>query len=117
MGILKVRKEGDGITVVGCEPGTVLDAAGSSELRTRAEELLGAPPRLVFDMGGVEFVDSSAIGALVGLLRSAREAGGDVRLARVGRDVRTIFELTRLDSVFEIHPSVEEAVLSFRNAP
>jgi anti-sigma B factor antagonist len=117
MGILKVRKEQDGITVVGCEPGTALDAANSGELRERAGEMLGGSPRLVFDMGGVEFVDSSAIGALVGLLRSARDSGGDVRLARVGGDVRTILELTRLDSVFGIYPSVEEAVRSFRTAP
>ncbi|ABG05588.1 anti-sigma-factor antagonist [Rubrobacter xylanophilus DSM 9941] len=117
MGILKVREEPGEVVVVGCEPGTALDAANSGELRERAGELLGRSSNLVFDMGGVTFLDSSAIGALVGLMRAARESGGDVRLARVGRDVRTIFELTRLDSVFGIYPSVAEAVRSFTESP
>ena len=65
----------------------------------------------------VEFVDSSTIGALVGLLRRARGAGGDVKLAMLLPDIEMIFELTHLQRVFRILPSVAEAVQDFETAP
>ena len=71
---------------------------------------------MVFDMSRVEFIDSSVIGALVGFMRKARDAGGDVKLAALTPDIETIFELTRLQKVFQIHDSVEEAVREFEGA-
>jgi anti-sigma B factor antagonist len=69
--------------------------------------------RIVLDMSQVEFLDSLVIGALVGFLRKARHAGGDVKLAQLSPDVETVFDLTRLQRVFQIYPTVDAAVHDF----
>ncbi len=110
---LVVDERPDGIVVLGWAEPTVLDASNADELRQRVNAVEREHSRLVIDMSQVEFVDSSIIGALVGLLRRARTAGGDVKLAALHPDVEMIFELTRLQRVFRILPSVEEAVEDF----
>jgi anti-sigma B factor antagonist len=64
---------------------------------------------LVLDMAGVEFVDSSGLGALVGCLKAARQAGGDLRIANVSPQVRMVLELTGMTRVFTPYDSVDEA--------
>ncbi len=110
---LVVDERANGIAVLSWAEPTVLDASNADELRQRLSAVERAHSRLVFDMSRVEFLDSSIIGALVGLLRRARAAGGDVKLAALHPDIEMIFELTRLQRVFRILPSIEEAVQDF----
>lgn len=107
------RQEKDGATVLGFPHPVALDASNAAALRETLTHETAHNPRLVLEMGRVGFVDSSAIGALVGVMRDARAAGGDLKLANPGRDVRTILELTRLNRVFGIHASADEAAGSF----
>ena len=65
--------------------------------------------RIVVDLGATEFVDSSGLGALIGGLKTARQAGGDLRLAAAGEQVRTVLALTNLDRILRPHPGVEDA--------
>ena len=65
--------------------------------------------RLVLDLAGTDFMDTSGLGALVGCLKSARDAGGDLRIANAGEQVLRILKLTRLDRVIIPYASVEEA--------
>jgi len=55
---------------------------------------------VVIDLGGVDFIDSSALAALVTTLKRTLEYGGDVVLSRVSPSAHIILELTRLDEVF-----------------
>lgn len=112
MHLVRAEKSG-GVAVIGLAEPAVLDAANVDELREHVGEIEAEHSRIVFDMSQVQFVDSSVIGALVGTMRTARDAGGDVKLARIPPDIAAIFELTRLDQVFSIHPSVDEAVQDF----
>jgi anti-sigma B factor antagonist len=114
---LLVEKRPNGIAVLSWAEPTMLDASNADELRQRMSVVEREHSRLVFDMSHVEFVDSSTIGALVGLLRRARGAGGDVKLATLQPDIEMIFELTHLQRVFRILPSVAEAVQDFETAP
>lgn len=66
--------------------------------------------RLVVDLGGVEFVDSSGLGALIAGLKTSRQAGGDLRIAQAGEQVRTVLRLTNLDRVLRNHAQVEDAL-------
>ena len=68
------------------------------------------PPRVVIDLSGTEFVDSSGLGALVGGLKSARQAGGDLRLAGAGDQVRMVLGLTNLDRVLRSYDDLAAAV-------
>lgn len=72
-------------------------------------ELEQAPPVVVIDLRDVEFIDSSGLGALVALLkRHARRH--ELQLCHVGPQVARLFQLTRMDRVFTIHPDVEAAL-------
>jgi anti-sigma B factor antagonist len=65
------------------------------------------------DLGAVPFVDSSGLGALIGGLKAARLAGGDLRLARPAEQAAMILELTNLSRVLRAHATVEEALAGF----
>lgn len=66
--------------------------------------------RIVADLTGTAFVDSSGLGALVGGLKTARQAGGDLRLAADGEQVLTVLSLTNLDRILRPHPGVQDAL-------
>jgi len=68
------------------------------------------PPKLVLDMGKIEYMDSSFIGALVAGLKNVLSKGGEMALININNDVMSLFELTRLDKVFKIYDSKEEAI-------
>src|SRR6266545_3280323 len=110
---LVVDERPNSIAVISWTGPTVLDASNADELRHRFQDVERSTARLVLDMSQVQFVDSSIIGALVGLLRRSHAAGGDVKLAALPPELETIFELTRLQRVFRILPSVDEAVRDF----
>lgn len=69
--------------------------------------------KLIVNLKKVDFVDSTALSTLVQAMKHAREQEGDLRLAAMQQTVRIIFELTRLDRVFEIYPSVDDALGAF----
>ena len=64
--------------------------------------------RIVVDMAETTFLDSSGLGALIAGLKSARQAGGDLRIARPTPSVTTVFALTNLDKVLRARATVEE---------
>jgi anti-sigma B factor antagonist len=81
------------------------------QLRTLITETVRAGRvRIVVDLESCEFVDSSGLGALIAGLKTARQAGGDLRIARVGPQVATVLQLTNLDRVLRPHDSVTGAL-------
>lgn len=116
MNLVVEERPANVVVVTWTEP-TVMDASQADELRQHVAEIERAHNRIVLDMAQVQFVDSSIIGALVGALRRAHAAGGDLKLAALTPEVEMIFEVTRLQRVFRILPSVEEAVADFSEAP
>jgi anti-sigma B factor antagonist len=90
-----------------------LNAVSAPELKARLKQLLqGGSAQLIVDLSGVAFVDSSGLSALISGLKSAREAGGYLKLAGLNEQVGSIFRLTRLDRVFEMYPDVDAALKS-----
>ena len=69
--------------------------------------------KIVVDMGGVDFIDSSGLGVLVSSLRTVNKLGGDVKISALQDQVRAIFELTRLHRVFGIYEDSQAAAMSF----
>lgn len=68
---------------------------------------------LVVDLSSVPFIDTSGLGALISGLKTARLAGGDLRLAQVDSRARQLLQITSLDRVLTVHESVEEALRAF----
>jgi anti-sigma B factor antagonist len=69
---------------------------------------------LVVDLQGVRFVDSSGLGALVSGFKNASSRNGNLKLAGLQLQVKSMFELTRLHRVFEIYTDSTEALASFQ---
>lgn len=65
---------------------------------------------VVVDFSGSPYIDSSGLGALVSLSRRLRDAGGDLRLVGLNDDLRSLFELTRLDQLFPLFATRDDAV-------
>jgi len=88
-----------------------LDAHNSPELREFVLKLLGEGQiRFILDMSGVSFVDSSGLGVLLSGYKNVNLQSGRFCLTGLHPRVQAMFELTRLDQVFEIHASLNEAL-------
>jgi anti-sigma B factor antagonist len=69
--------------------------------------------RLLIDFSHTGYIDSSGLGALVSISKKVREAGGELRLSGLNDDLRSLFELTKLDTLFDIAETPDQALTSF----
>ena len=74
------------------------------------EELEKGERKFVVDFEKTGYIDSSGLGVLVSLSKKVREQGGELRLANLNEDLKTLFELTKLDTLFHIADSREAAL-------
>ena len=99
---------GDGIAAVrGVGRLNMVSAPALRE--TVAVALAAGRTRIVIDLSGVDFVDSSGLGALIGCLKSARQLGGDLRIAQPTAQVEMVLQLSNLDRVLKSYGSTAEA--------
>jgi anti-anti-sigma factor len=68
------------------------------------------PERLVVDLSAVTYIDSAGLAALIQAMQRVEGYGGKFRLAGLQETVRSIFEISRLDQVFQIFPDVDGAL-------
>ena len=88
-----------------------LDAYDAPALRESFQEVLdNGVTAVVLDLTAVSFLDSTVLGAIVGLLRRMREAGGELRTVLPDTTARRIFEITNLEAALDVFPSREAAV-------
>lgn len=87
-----------------------LNMVSAPNLRTYVNEVVAAGSnRIVVNLAETTFMDSSGLGALIGCLKAARQAGGDLRIAAVQPQVTMVLELTSMDRVLTSYTSAEEA--------
>jgi len=108
---LESRRVGD-VTVMKCG-GRIVEGDESAPLVQATARLLPDDPYIVLDLGAVDFVDSGGLGLLVRLRSRAQNAGGDVKLCALPPRIVEILRVTRLQSIFDTHPSDAEAVAAF----
>ena len=106
---VQTRQADNGATVVA--PTGRLDVAGAPALKDAISEVVQTgSPRVVIDMEGVSFVDSTGLGSVIAALKQIRNSQGVLRLAAPNQQVRVVLELTTLDLVFPYYATVEEAL-------
>ena len=87
-----------------------IDAAGAIRFKDRMRTLVQHPvARVVLDLSRVKFLDSSGLGAIVAVMKLLGP-GRKLELAGLTPTVLKVFRLTRMDSVFVIHPDAPEAL-------
>ena len=86
----------------------ILNASSAPQLKTY---IAGLPEEqsIVVDLENVEFLDSSGLGALVGIARKKRTSNAVVKLARMNERVKKVFEITQANTLFDIYDDVSAA--------
>ena len=103
---------GAGVTIVRIDGQLIV--GNRQELKTLIQDGLdGGERKFLIDCSQTGYIDSSGLGVLVSLAKRVRELGGELRIAGLNEDLRSLFELTKLDSLFQISPTAEEALAGF----
>ncbi len=101
-----------GVTLVEVEGQLI--GGNRQELKQQVlEQWEGGDRKFVIDFSNTGYIDSSGLGVLVSLSKKIREQGGELRLSSLNDDLRTLFELTKLDTLFRIAESKDEALEGF----
>lgn len=89
-----------------------LDPAPVSELKVHYDKQLrsGGRPDLIIDLNGVDFAGSSALGGFVSIQRLGRQHAGKVIVCNVSPQVREVFRVTKLESIFTFATDVSSAL-------
>lgn len=98
-----------GTLVARVEDGRI-DASVSVQFKDRMKAICeGGDSRVVLDLGKVEFIDSSGLGAVVAVMKLMGQAR-KLELADLQPVVAKVFKLTRMDTVFTIHDNIDAAL-------
>jgi anti-anti-sigma factor len=109
---LETRNRGD-VMIVHCQ-GRVVYRDEAAALSRLVSEVLQNGGKVVLDLSGVSSIDSAGIGELAFLHTWARSQNADLKCASPTPFVRDLLDLTNLDSVLEIYPSLCEALEAFQ---
>ena len=112
---LRTRAAGGNSDVSVVEVAGELDLHSAPQLRAELMRALDVSPaaHLVLDLSGVNFLDSTGVGVLVGALKRAREAGGDLYLCGAQKRVLRVFEITGLVGALPLFATREAALEAF----
>ena len=91
-----------------------VDLYNSPSLRTKFSSLLKKKEKaILINLKQVSYIDSSGLATFVELLQKMSAYGGRLKLSGLGRSIRNVFEVSRLDGVFSILDSEADALKSF----
>jgi len=106
-------KEVNGITIVGLE-GSVLGGPDATELDDLLHKLAEKrKTKVILDLGSVHTMNSSGLSMLIKALTTLKNSGGILKIAGASEKIKSLFVVTKLSTVFEMHPNVKKAAASF----
>ncbi len=103
------------VVIVDCY-GRIVMGEETASLRQQVKDLLDQSQQIVLNLADVNYIDSSGLGTLVGLYTSARNVGGEIKLAALTARVKDVLQITKLGSIFEFYDTPEQAAASFGGA-
>jgi anti-sigma B factor antagonist len=108
------RDVGD-VTVIDMD-GRITLGEGSTLLRDLIREKLAeGRKKIVMNLAGINYIDSTGLGELVSGYRLIKSQGGELKLLNLNKKVSDLLQITRLYTVFDIHNQEAQAVASFRS--
>lgn len=112
---IKVRRVSD-ITQVEFVDRNILDESNIQMIRDEISGIIdSAPnPKLIISFQGVEHLSSAALGALIAVNNQVRTRSGQLRLAHIDPQIYEVFTITRLNKLFSIHATADEAIKSLK---
>ena len=109
---LETRNLGD-VMVIHCQ-GRIVYRDEAESLSKVVDNVLYHTDKLLLDLSGVKSLDSAGIGELVLVYTRAQEKNASLKFAGANSLVRTLLDLTNLDQVLDVQPSIEAALEAFR---
>ena len=106
----------EGVKVIDCV-GRIVFGDEASQLRETVKRELAENNRVVLNLGEVSYIDSGGIGTMVSLFTTARNAGGDIKLANLTKRVGDLLQITKLITVFESYDDEHKAAKAFNSPP
>jgi anti-sigma B factor antagonist len=109
---LKTREQ-DGVVVLEIK-GQMIGGPEAAELQEAIKSNLAKGAKhYVLDLAEVDRMNSTGLGNLIGGLTTVRNAGGELKLAKVAQKIQSLLVITKLVTIFESFETVEEAIHSF----
>jgi anti-sigma B factor antagonist len=112
--VLRVQTQIAGDVFILLCDGRIVFGDEGAILRERVVKMLPGTPKIVVNLHGVDYIDSGGLGILVGLLVSARNRGGELKLVSPNQRIKDLLRRTSLDNIFKVYGNNEEAVAAFR---
>ena len=106
----------DNVTVLYCK-GRFTYRDEATAFSQKIAELLPHARQVIVELSGLEAIDSAGLGELVVVHMWIRAARCSLKLAGANPRIRQLLELTNLLSVFDVHPTLDDALLAFRQNP
>lgn len=110
-----IRRVGD-VSVVRCS-GRLIEGTESAALLQIVEDALLVSKRVVLQLGEIQYIDSGGLGLLVRVVTKTQTAGGQIKLCAVAPKVAEVIRVTRLESVFAMYATEEDAIAAFFEPP
>jgi len=96
--------------------GDLLGEPDTTKIRDKIHSLVSDNiKKIVIDLGGVNYMNSSGLGTLISVLTTVRNSHGELILANVGGKVQNLFLITQLTKVFDSYETVDRAMASFKS--
>jgi anti-sigma B factor antagonist len=104
----------NGVEILSFENVSKLNILVAQSLKEEISQYLNKEGKnIVLNLEGIEYIDSSGFGALLSILRNAKNKNSTFKICNVSEDVMELVKLLQLHNVFEIYDGVEECVASF----
>ncbi len=102
------------ITVVSFNGINRFNAVITESVKEEMKALYSAPnTRLILDLSGIQFIDSSGFGVFLSIMKTANNNYGFFKISNISEEVMDLFKLLQLHNVFEIYNNREDALKSF----
>ena len=111
--MLKTEKKDD-VIIVKFDDIKKFNALITEPVKDQLFEFFEKPnTKLVIDLEGVKYIDSSGFGVFLSVMKSANNNYGDLRFCNISDEVMELFKLLQLHNIFKIHHTVDECINSF----
>lgn len=111
---LKIKRS-ERVSVVEFADRKILEELSIQEIGEELDRLVESEPgiRLLLNFRNVDHLSSAALGMLITLNKKVKEQNGALKLSDINRQIFEVFKITRLNKIFDIHDTADEAMSGF----
>lgn len=112
---LRIKRTGD-VSLVEFADRKILEELSIQEIGEELDQVVTSEPgiRLLLNFKNVDHLSSAALGMLITLNKKVKEQSGQLKLSDINRQIYEVFKITRLNRVFNIHDTADQALAQFK---